>query len=558
LLYSLSSTAFSRLLWGIILSVAQEGAAGTSPGPLRESVLRALTRGLPADAFVLCGDGGDGRPDLVAADGVRGLITVGIELASADPADREPFTTLNRKVAELRAEAPSVERFRPHRLVAFAACAGSLLPPSLGERPRALGLADVESGAWLERLEQRPAGDGDLEELRRSLAPVLAFTVQPRRGLRDVDREERHLARTELDAQQATAATIPVSDVLVLSGPAGSGKTLVLAARARYLAARHPDWRLALLCYNNALVPYLRRLVDGYPNVKVSTFGKFSYGLGHKISLEGGTAAAADLAAARARGIMPILDALLVDEAQDFDGSWIGFAVAALRPGRGGCVLAGDARQALYRDGGSLGEADGLDGRRVSRLALERPYRSTRQILAAAVTTQPPGAAPAPIGVLDGLPVSLVYADTWDEQARAAAWEISQMIKSGERSARDIAVLITQWRGTLRRMKTALEAAGVPYLVVDRGGYATFDPRSPEVKLMTMHAAKGHEFDMVVLFGLEALRHCEDRDASVAFTGMTRARDQLVVTYTRDSPYLDRLARCPEVSGSTWPDDYRV
>lgn len=39
---------------------------------------------------------------------------------------------------------------------------------------------------------------------------------------------------------------------------------------------------------------------------------------------------------------------------------------------------------------------------------------------------------------------------------------------------------------------------------------------------------------------------------------MTRARDQLVVTYTRDGLYLERLARCPSVSGSTWPDDYKV
>ena len=87
-------------------------------------------------------------------------------------------------------------------------------------------------------------------------------------------------------------------------------------------------------------MPYLRGLVDGYPNVVVSTFGKFSYGLGFKISLEGGEQAAADLAAAKAKGIRPVIDALLIDEAQDFDDSWIGFAVATVRLARGGCVLA--------------------------------------------------------------------------------------------------------------------------------------------------------------------------------------------------------------------------
>ena len=60
---------------------------------------------------------------------------------------------------------------------------------------------------------------------------------------------------------------------------------------------------------------------------------------------------------------------------------------------------------------------------------------------------------------------------------------------------------------------------------------------------MTVHGAKGYEFDVVVLFRLEALPSPVGDDeaarrASVGFVGMTRARDQLIVTYTRDSPYL--------------------
>jgi len=535
------------------MSIALEGLVRTAPDTLRETVLDALTRRLPPEALVVCEGGG--RPDLVIADRVHGLVAIDIDLSNTDPADRRPVTALNRKIADLRLEVPVMERFRPHRLAVFAACPRSLLPRSPDEQPRALGLADVESGAWLGRLEPRPAGLADLDELRQALAPVLAFTAQIRRGLRDPARDTRRQARITLDAQQAAAATLPVADVLVLSGPAGSGKTLVLAGRARYLASRHPDWRIAVICYNNALVHYLRGLVDGYPNVVVSTFGKFSYGLGFKISLEGGEHAAADLAAAKAKGIRSVIDALLIDEAQDFDDSWIAFAVATVRSACGGCVLAGDPRQTLYRD---RAEPALPDGRWVTKLALDRSYRSTRQILAAAATTQPPGPMPLPDGLLDGPPVSLIWAGSWDEQATAAAWEISRMLESGERSAQDIAVLLTQWRGTLRRLRAALENAGVPYLVIDRKNAATFDSRSPEVKLMTVHGAKGHEFDVVVLFGLEALRHGEDRDGSVAFVGMTRARDQLIVTYTRDSPYLERLARCPSVSGSTWPDDYKV
>ena len=66
--------------------------------------------------------------------------------------------------------------------------------------------------------------------------------------------------------------------------------------------------------------------------------------------------------------------------------------------------------------------------------------------------------------------------------------------------------------GALRRLRTALDGADVPYLAVDRKNAATFDPQSPEVKIMTVHASKGYEFDVVILFGLEALPSPADGD----------------------------------------------
>src|ERR1035437_8941547 len=532
--------------------------------PLREMLLRQMTQNLPSDALVLCADGDD-RPELIVVARPYGLLVVNIDTTGYDPAAREPFSLLNRRVADLRLEVPPVELFRPHRLVLFSEHPDALIPPSRSGPPRARGPADIERGNGRERRDPRPPEPADLDALRSALAPTLVFRIRSRRGVSDPGRSERRQQQVALDAQQSAAATIPVEDVLLLSGPPGSGKTLVLAGRARYLAALHPDWHIVLLCYNKALVPYLCSLVDGLPNVGVTTFGKFSYAMGHKISLDGAEQAGADLAAARAKGIKRVVHAMLIDEAQDFDDAWIDFVLETVRLGRGGTVLSGDERQALYRD---ASRPRVLTGRQVTHLKLERSYRSTRQILEAAATALADREPLACKDALDGQPVELIWAQTWDDQAKAAAWEIRRMIDQGEREPQDIAVLITQWRGTAGRLRAALESAGVPHRVVDRNNAAAFDPGSPEVKIMTVHASKGYEFDVVVLFGLEALPSPTGGDqgrgqrergrGSVGFVGMTRARDQLLVTYTRDTPYLDRLRRCSGVSSSTWPDDYEV
>jgi hypothetical protein len=60
--------------------------------------------------------------------------------------------------------------------------------------------------------------------------------------------------------------------IRLVRGVAGSGKTLVLTQRARYLAAQHPNWRLLVLTYNNRLMGSLQASLKGIPNVKVTNF----------------------------------------------------------------------------------------------------------------------------------------------------------------------------------------------------------------------------------------------------------------------------------------------
>jgi superfamily I DNA/RNA helicase len=90
-----------------------------------------------------------------------------------------------------------------------------------------------------------------------------------------------------------------------------------------------------------------------------------------------------------------------------------------------------------------------------------------------------------------------------------------------------------------------------------------FDPRAERVSLLTLHAAKGLEFAVVFIVGLEdgllPLRWNELDQATIAeerrlfYVGMTRAKDQLILSralerhwhgrrHARDpSPFLDDI-----------------
>lgn len=77
--------------------------------------------------------------------------------------------------------------------------------------------------------------------------------------LRDLER-----AVATLDVHQAQAVIETANGVQRIRGLAGSGKTIVLAQKAAYLHARHPDWRIAVTFYTRSLKEYFRRLVSSF------------------------------------------------------------------------------------------------------------------------------------------------------------------------------------------------------------------------------------------------------------------------------------------------------
>lgn len=376
--------------------------------------------------------------------------------------------------------------------------------------------------------------------------------------MKDAGAAERATLRIQLDEEQAAVAQRTVDGIVAITGPPGSGKTLVLCARANWLAVEHPDWDIRILCYNRLLVPYLQQLTSQAPNVRVSTVGKFCAALGMRMSLSDPERAFADLEAARRRGLSPSVDAVLIDEWQDFYPAWTALAELVLRRGRGGLMVAGDPKQALYHD---IGMSEGRMSP-VETVTLGIPYRSTRQILD---FTSALGDELGVVGrehAFDGEPVDLVWATNAGGQAAAVARDVLLLLENGARLPQEIGVLVTR-KWSIGGVARALSEAGVPCRPIYANQAEDLDLSEPTVKVITVHSAKGLEFDVVFLMGLEHLPDPLgtadiDRQGRTGYVGATRARDQLMLSYSKDNAYLERIRALPEdtLRRWVWPDDY--
>ncbi len=69
------------------------------------------------------------------------------------------------------------------------------------------------------------------------------------------------------------------TSIRLVRGIAGSGKTLVLTQRAKFLAAQYPEWNLAVISFNEGLVSNLEPDFRRFRNVKVMTFHKLCVNL---------------------------------------------------------------------------------------------------------------------------------------------------------------------------------------------------------------------------------------------------------------------------------------
>lgn len=315
------------------------------------------------------------------------------------------------------------------------------------------------SNASGELYERTLSAIQNISTIRRSRTPRV-IVKKDSRGAR-LKRLEDQIAT--LDQLQSKAVIETVDGVQRIRGLAGSGKTIVLALKAAYLHAQHPDWRIAVTFNTRALKDQFQRFINSFSleasgeepnwaNVRIvqswgapgggprdGLFYEFcaAYGatyrdfrtaaaeFGRTKAFEGACAAAIAMATTG----RPLYDAILIDEAQDLSPAFLRMCYSMLDEHRR-LVYAYDELQNLNGEGVPSPEiifgadADGQprvsfetaydDGARRD-IVLDKCYRNSRPTL---VTAHGLGFGiyrPAPPGQSTGLVQMFDRPQLWND-----------------------------------------------------------------------------------------------------------------------------------------------
>lgn len=396
----------------------------------------------------------------------------------------------------------------------------------------------------------------------------------------DMDGRREHTQLPDLlrvmDMQQEQLARSLGEGHRVIHGVAGSGKTLILGFRCERLAPvlNKP---VLVLCYNAALAAKLQsviKLKQLDQKVSVRTFHGWCFDqlrLYNMAMPPKGEKFFEQLVESVIRNVdagqIPRAQygAVMIDEGHDFQPEWLKLVTQMIDPETNSLLLLYDDAQSIY--GGktrrkfsfsSLGvQAQG----RTTILRLN--YRNTAEILNTAYEfakeyIRPEQAEEDGVPLIQpesagrrGLPPELRQFPTLAKEGAYLAEQFHRFNKSG-RPWRDMAVVYrTAFIG--EEMTRQLKIARIPVEFLGGAAKKRFDPSEDSIKVMTMHSSKGLEFPVVAIPGLGYMPHrdCDiQEEAKLLYVAMTRAMDTLILSASRESPFVSRIQQLNQTTKS--------
>lgn len=430
----------------------------------------------------------------------------------------------------------------------------------------------------------------DIGSIRKHLIPELRISTEFRQPAAYQEQLVLSLQNMKvMDLHQENMANQLGDRHRLIRGVAGSGKTLLLAGRAKLLANHHPDWKILVLCRSIALSQSIRLMIDRMmdepedlldwirlaeqkegkprkPNIEVYNFHEW---LQKALNARDTDVAALIGKLEKKEAIFPAYEAILIDEGQDFQPEWLKLLSYLLNPATQNLLLVEDRAQSFFKRKSSLLQDTGLDFRGRSRI-LSINYRNTAQIaqfawdfyqrhsllqnkvqygVAKGVEIIPPQSTRR-----NGPEPSMTRCGSFQEELRAAVEHIKRLHIDHKVTYSNMVILYrvpnnyySSYTDAIRR---ALKGQGLPFHWITEGAGTNQEPgrTGDAINLSDIDSVKGLDFRAVFIVNAEnmpfSLEEVEDREVSLFYIAMTRALEWLYISYSGDSKftlYLDEV-----------------
>ncbi|WP_423798045.1 3'-5' exonuclease [Neobacillus sp. SAB-20_R2A] len=467
----------------------------------------------------------------------------------------------------------------------------------------------IEPHLCLTRDEIDPEKEGFSEEIL--MEKILNMFVVPFRlreplSLEDINAIRYHLF-PEVRISAEFKAPVPYQDQLLLSlhdiktmdlhqenlakqigdknrlirGVAGSGKTIILASRAKMLSKQNPNWKILILCYNISLANAIHQMItymlnepedlfDFDPNVKnvqnqniiVRNFHSW---LKNDLKIKEQQLPEIIEKIERKEAILPTYDAVLIDEGQDFEADWLRLVSLLINADTQSLLLVEDRAQTIYKRKRSYLQDTGLSFQGRSKV-LSINYRNTQQIVKFAwdfyrehsmfknkvVNRELEGEIIAPQSTKrKGPEPGILKSTNFFNEMRLVARQIKKLNEDRKVPFDEMLILYrvkrTHQYPIIDIIKRSLSEVGLPFFWITENDVSkrSYKKDDGEVKISTIDSSKGLDFRAVFIVNVDSmpfpLEDYKEREVSLLYIGMTRAKEYLCLSYSAESEYTKYL-----------------
>lgn len=424
---------------------------------------------------------------------------------------------------------------------------------------------------------KEPLTKEDIDSIRYHLFPEVRISAEFKQPAPYQDQLLLSLHNIRaMDLHQENLAKQLGDQNRLIRGVAGSGKTLILASRAKLLSKQHPDWNILILCFNISLARFIEQMIyqmmlepddlfDFDPEASPDKHGiqvrNFHSWLQHDLKTTDARIPSLLEKLRNQEAILPMYDAILIDEGQDFEPEWLELASELLNPETKSLLLVEDRAQSIYKRKRSYVQDTGLDFRGRSKV-LNINYRNTAQIVSFAwdfyqsqsalknkvVTKELDGEIIAPQSTRrKGAEPAVIKCDHFYAEAKLVARQIKKLHEEKKIPYSEMLILYRVKKSStmhyVHTIQRALNAYQIEHYWITENSDTkrNFSKDDQRVKISTIDSSKGLDFQAVFIVNVDNMpyRYEEDveREVSLLYIGMTRAKEYLFLSYSGDSAF---------------------